>query len=135
MIYTLINRSRASTLPRASEVLNAYLCQENYPHWTSYFVKYKDCVNDQFGSSYFVHSCPQLAGQEAQPQWRYLVLRTGCFPFMKYHCTRIHPTCEINHAQVRFQNHFFNLIKLINLGKKKRTINIFYVLFAIILFN
>lgn len=108
MIYTILNRSNAK-LPKASEILNSYLRQQNYPHWTSYFVKYKDCVNDQFGLSYFINTCDD-------PKWRYLILRTGCFPFMKYHCTRLNPDLEVDHAQIKFQNGFFNLIKLINLG-------------------
>lgn len=110
MIYTIINRSRSTTLPLASQVLNSYLKQQNYPHWTSYFVKYKDCVNDQFGQSYFINKCPE------KPHWRYLILRTGCFPFMKYHCTRLDPNMIIDEKQIKFQNGFFNLIKLINLG-------------------
>lgn len=110
MIYNLINRHKVNILPKASEVLNCYLRQENYPKWTSYFVKYRDCVNDQFGLSYFINRCPNDHNQ------RYLILRTGCFPFIKYHCTKLSPELFNIEAQVNFQNNFFNLIKLINLG-------------------
>uniref|UniRef100_A0A8C2GR19 Uncharacterized protein n=1 Tax=Cyprinus carpio TaxID=7962 RepID=A0A8C2GR19_CYPCA len=38
------------------------------PHWTSYRVRYRDVINDQFAN--------------------YPILWTGAFPFIKYHCTK-----------------------------------------------
>lgn len=108
MIYNLINRLRASRLPRASEVLNAYLVQESYPHWTSFYVKYKDVINDQYNLTCFIN--------KLDDENKYLILRTGCFPFIKYHCTKLKRGDDVNEDQVVFQNKFFNLIKLFNLG-------------------
>lgn len=113
MIYTLFNRFKGNNkLPKASEVLNCYLKQENYPYWTSYFVKAKDVLNDQYNMSYFIHKIDNRN--------RYLVLRTGCFPFIKYHCTKLKQNelvTEYDQKQIKFQNSFCNLIKIINFGK------------------
>lgn len=89
-------------LPAASEVLTCYIKQCNEPPWTSYFVKYKDVVNDQFGLSHF--------------NWKvgrsnYHILRTGCYPYIKYHCTK-RP-----HQDLSLDNKLMGAIKIINLGK------------------
>ena len=39
--------------PPASQVLTYHLKQRGLPHWTSYFVKWKDITNDQWGFSHF----------------------------------------------------------------------------------
>ncbi|KAJ8668583.1 hypothetical protein QAD02_010246 [Eretmocerus hayati] len=87
--------------PLASEVLTCYLEQQSEPPWTSYFVRYADVKNDQRGMSHF--------------NWRvgssnYHVLRTGCFPYIKYHCSR-RPAQDLS-----FDDFFFRFIKTINLG-------------------
>ncbi|XP_012172004.1 uncharacterized protein C15orf61 homolog [Bombus terrestris] len=89
------------TKPSASEVLTSYLLQTNEPPWTSYFVKYADVVNDQRGMSHF--NWP--VGNS-----NYHVLRTGCYPYIKYHCTK-RPRQDLS-----AEDKFFKAIKLLNLG-------------------
>ncbi|XP_066581854.1 uncharacterized protein C15orf61 homolog [Prorops nasuta] len=87
--------------PLASEVLTSYLLQTKEPPWTSYFVKYVDVINDQKGMSHFnwpVGGC------------NYHVLRTGCFPYIKYHCTK-RPWQNLT-----IDDKFFKAIKILNLG-------------------
>ncbi|XP_078038662.1 uncharacterized protein C15orf61 homolog isoform X2 [Augochlora pura] len=87
--------------PPASEVLTSYLRQTNEPPWTSYFVKYADIVNDQRGMSHF--NWPVGSSN-------YHVLRTGCFPYIKYHCTK-RPRQDLGD-----EDKFFKAIKILNLG-------------------
>lgn len=87
--------------PLASEVLTSYLLQTNEPPWTSYFVRYADVVNDQRGMSHFNWS----AGGS-----NYHVLRTGCFPYIKYHCSK-RPVRDLSG-----EDRFFKAIKILNLG-------------------
>ncbi|CAH0605516.1 unnamed protein product [Chrysodeixis includens] len=96
-----IQVSYFSSKPTASEVLSAYLTQCNEPPWTSYFVKYSSVKNDQFGMSNF--------------NWKvgksnYQILRTGCFPYIKYHCSR--RIAE----DLNISDKFMRAIKVINLG-------------------
>ncbi|CAB3239003.1 unnamed protein product [Arctia plantaginis] len=86
--------------PTASEVLTAYLTQCNEPPWTSYFVK-TSVVNDQFGMSNF--------------NWKvgksnYQILRTGCFPYIKYHCSRRKA------EDLGTSDKFMKIIKVLNFG-------------------
>ncbi|XP_067205288.1 uncharacterized protein C15orf61 homolog [Linepithema humile] len=87
--------------PLASEVLTSYLLQTGEPPWTSYFVRYADVVNDQRGMSHF--NWP--AGSS-----NYHVLRTGCFPYVKYHCSK-RPAQDLSG-----EDRFFKAIKILNLG-------------------
>lgn len=94
-----------STLPRkrpkGSEVLSAYIKQCKEPPWTSYFIRYKDIEDDQWGKSHF--------------NWKvgnsnYHILRTGCYPYIKYHCTKR----SVQDLQI--EDNFFRAIKVLNLG-------------------
>lgn len=85
-----------------TQVLTSYLLQTDEPPWTSYFVRYADVVNDQRGMSHF--NWP--AGGS-----NYHVLRTGCFPYIKYHCSR-RPAQDLSG-----EDRFFKAIKILNLGK------------------
>lgn len=75
--------------------------QTKEPPWTSYFVRYTDVINDQRGMSHF--NWP--AGNS-----NYHVLRTGCFPYIKYHCTK-RPKVDLS-----VDDKFYKAIKIINLG-------------------
>lgn len=108
MIYNLINLNKKKILPKASEVLTCYLKQEKGPFWTAFFVKYKDVINDHFEKTCFIH--------KVDDQTEYLIMRTGCFPFIKYHCSQV-TSKEYDPTQIEFQNKFYNLIKLMNFGK------------------
>lgn len=86
----------------ATQVLTSYLLQASEPPWTSYFVRYADVVNDQRGMSHF--NWP--AGGS-----NYHVLRTGCFPYIKYHCSK-RPVQDLSG-----EDRFFKAIKILNLGR------------------
>ncbi|XP_046962962.1 uncharacterized protein C15orf61 isoform X1 [Vanessa cardui] len=90
-----------SSRPTSSEVLTSYLAQCKEPPWTSYFVKYSSVKDDQFGMSNF--------------NWKvgssnYQILRTGCFPYIKYHCSRKEEEDLVT------SDRFMRIIKIVNLG-------------------
>ena len=93
--------SKFKEKPNASEVLTKYLLQRELPPWTSYFVKYSDIHNDQRGFSHF--------NWPVKTQ-NYHILRTGCYPYIKYHCTR-RP-----YEDLSTEDSLFRIIKIMNLG-------------------
>ncbi|KAI9562241.1 hypothetical protein GHT06_013206 [Daphnia sinensis] len=96
---TYSTASKLKQKPNASEVLTKYLLQRDLPPWTSYFVKYDDIVNDQRGFSHFNWSVKDK---------NYHILRTGCYPYIKYHCT-----CR-PHEDLSTEDSLFRLIKIMN---------------------
>ena len=93
---------RRQLLPRASDVVRSYIQQRNYPPWTSFFISQFDCLNDQFGQSHFEFD---VDGRN------YHILRTGCFPFLKYHCTQ-----RARSNALTAENRLFTFFKLLNFG-------------------
>ncbi|XP_046398922.1 uncharacterized protein C15orf61 homolog [Ischnura elegans] len=101
-LMTASYRPSASAIkPKSSEVLTCYLQQLKEPPWTSYFVKYSSIENDQRGMSHF---------NWAVGCSNYHILRTGCYPYIKYHCSK-RPVADLS-----AEDQFFRIIKIMNLG-------------------
>lgn len=79
--------------------------------FSSTFEKYKDIQNDQWGMSHFNWT---LDGGT-----NYHILRTGCYPYMKYHCTK-RPYQDLS-----IEDNFFKFIKVVNLGMSKLFLALF----------
>ena len=72
-----------------------------YLHGQHFYVSQKDIKNDHFGMSHFNWSVDGT---------NYHVLRTGCWPFVKYHCTKA------PYANLQAGNIFYGVLKLLNFG-------------------
>ncbi|CAD5206737.1 unnamed protein product [Bursaphelenchus okinawaensis] len=88
-------------LPLASEVVAEYIRNRDHPSWTSFFLPYKCVQDDLYGEKHFnfpVDSC------------NYHILRVGCYPYVKYHCTKRAP------QDLNLENNLFKVITALNLG-------------------
>ena len=72
-----------------------------YPPWTAWYVSRSDVRNDQWGQSHFNWSVDGV---------NYHVLRTGAFPFVKYHISR-RPVEDLD-----LEDNFYRLLKVLNFG-------------------
>ncbi|KRT82706.1 hypothetical protein AMK59_3501 [Oryctes borbonicus] len=97
----LFKASQQLTKPKSSEVLTCYIQQCNEPPWTSYFIKYSSVTDDQWGKSHFNWKVGES---------NYHILRTGCYPYIKYHCSK-RPV-----QNLILEDFFFRCIKVLNLG-------------------
>ena len=103
-INNLVFKSTSSkrNLPKSSAVLEKYLKQRNLPSWTAFYVPQSDIQNDLWGKSHFNFKVDKA---------NYHVLRTGAFPFIKFHCTQ-----RPEGQDLSLENHFYNVLKVLNFG-------------------
>lgn len=77
-----------------------------------FHAQYRDVQNDQWGKSHFNWTLDNGTN--------YHILRTGCYPYMKYHCTK-RP-----YQDLKLDDNFMKFIKIINLGKNVFISILFY---------
>jgi len=98
----LRKEAKCNELPKSSDVLRNHLKQRNYPHWTAWYVPCCDVENDLWGESHF--------NFEVEKDINYHVLRTGAFPFIKFHCSKR------RWENLQTENILYCFLKIINLG-------------------
>ena len=97
-----VGGNQVKNLPKSSQVLRAYLLQRNLPSWTAFYVCQSAIENDLWGQSHFNFEVDST---------NYHVLRTGAFPFVKFHCT-----ARAKGQDLTLENWFYNVLKVVNFG-------------------
>ncbi|VDN50179.1 unnamed protein product [Dracunculus medinensis] len=87
--------------PLSSNILKIYIRSRSYPSWTSFFLPYKEVQDDFYSEKYFNID---VDGNN------YQILRIGCFPFIKFHCTKN------SFKNLTFENYFFKFLTVLNFG-------------------
>ena len=101
LFFSGVQRSHKK-LPKSSEVLKSYLKQRNLTSWTAFYVPRCDAENDLWGCSHFNFEVEGV---------NYHILRTGAYPFIKFHCTQ-----RPKGQDLSIENHFYNVLKVTNFG-------------------
>lgn len=91
----------AVKLPPSSLVLSAQLRQAGYPGLTAWYVGRGQVLDDQWGRSHFNWDVDGV---------NYHVLRTGAFPFIKYHASR-KPAQDLS-----TEDTFYRALKVMHVG-------------------
>ncbi|THD18878.1 hypothetical protein D915_010493 [Fasciola hepatica] len=86
---------------KASELLTCVLREKLHPPWTAFYIRQWDVLDDHWGKSCFNFAVDKI---------NYQILRTACFPLIKYHCTRYPP------VELQLVDRFHLLLKIVNLG-------------------
>ncbi|KAM3721105.1 Uncharacterized protein ACO02O_08952 [Dirofilaria immitis] len=85
--------------PFASQIVRSYIQSRKYPTWTSFFLLYREIQDDNFGDKRFNFN---IDGHN------YCILRIGCYPYIKYHCTK-EPWKDFN-----TENRLYKFITVLN---------------------
>ncbi|TPP59946.1 Serine/threonine-protein phosphatase 2A 65 kDa regulatory subunit A beta isoform [Fasciola gigantica] len=85
---------------KASELLTCVLREKLHPPWTAFYIRQWDVLDDHWGKSCFNFAVDKI---------NYQILRTACFPLIKYHCTRYPP------VELQLVDRFYLLLKIVNL--------------------
>ena len=101
---------KQQSLPKSSTVLSHYLKLRGYPEWTAFYVPYCQAENDLYPKSHFNFQPSAVDSSSGGQVVNYHVLRTGAFPFIKFHCTR-RPVQDLG-----LEDRFYLGLKLLNLG-------------------
>uniref|UniRef100_A0A915E6X2 Uncharacterized protein n=1 Tax=Ditylenchus dipsaci TaxID=166011 RepID=A0A915E6X2_9BILA len=99
--YRRFLNPKYSARPLASSIVRAYIRKRSFPSWTSFFLPYKHVQDDLFGEK---HINFDVDGHN------YHMLRIGCYPYVKYHCTQ-RPSQDLH-----LENRLYKALTVINLG-------------------
>ena len=96
-----LHRQNKQALPASSLVLSCMLRQAGHPPLTAWYVGRGEARDDQWGQSHFNWQVDGI---------NYHVLRTGAFPFIKYHASR-KPAQDLSSEDV-----FYRALKCLHVG-------------------